>query len=142
MRQPFPGDGVAQRLDHRVLADQFGKARRTIFAREDSIGLGLAVAHPVTLSAGKDRSRARWQEVGAGTTRSKTRYGCFLPDLTGLARTSPARLPQRSEEHTSELQSLMRISYAVFCLKKKKSTNNHEETVQMDTYRNTKQTTK
>src|SRR3546814_1420719 len=30
------------------------------------------------------------------------------------------RPPQRSEEHTSELQSLMRISYAVFCLKKKK----------------------
>src|SRR3546814_4763571 len=29
----------------------------------------------------------------------------------------------RSEEHTSELQSLMRISYAVFCLKKKKNTN-------------------
>src|SRR3546814_8340490 len=36
-----------------------------------------------------------------------------------------ARLPStRSEEHTSELQSLMRISYAVFCLKKKK-TNIH-----------------
>src|SRR3546814_6519094 len=32
-----------------------------------------------------------------------------------------AMLVQRSEEHTSELQSLMRISYAVFCLKKKKS---------------------
>src|SRR3546814_1705233 len=31
---------------------------------------------------------------------------------------------QRSEEHTSELQSLMRISYAVFCLKKQKSTMN------------------
>src|SRR3546814_10479107 len=31
---------------------------------------------------------------------------------------------QRSEEHTSELQSLMRTSYAVFCLKKKKNTNN------------------
>src|SRR3546814_4743008 len=30
-------------------------------------------------------------------------------------------LPERSEEHTSELQSLMRISYAVFCLKKKKN---------------------
>src|SRR3546814_3576385 len=30
--------------------------------------------------------------------------------------------PNRSEEHTSELQSLMRISYAVFCLKKKKQT--------------------
>src|SRR3546814_3569896 len=34
----------------------------------------------------------------------------------------------RSEEHTSELQSLMRISYAVFCLKKKKQTNrNHKQ---------------
>src|SRR3546814_2817640 len=31
----------------------------------------------------------------------------------------------RSEEHTSELQSLMRISYAVFCLKKKKTQNNN-----------------
>src|SRR3546814_8123177 len=31
----------------------------------------------------------------------------------------------RSEEHTSELQSLMRISYAVFCLKKKTQTTNH-----------------
>src|SRR3546814_3596567 len=31
--------------------------------------------------------------------------------------------PARSEEHTSELQSLMRISYAVFCLNKKKDTN-------------------
>src|SRR3546814_2174118 len=34
----------------------------------------------------------------------------------------------RSEEHTSELQSLMRISYAVFCLKKKKRTNNTQDT--------------
>src|SRR3546814_4748743 len=33
------------------------------------------------------------------------------------------RPPCRSEEHTSELQSLMRISYAVFCLKKKKQQN-------------------
>src|SRR3546814_10700044 len=33
---------------------------------------------------------------------------------------APASPPPRSEEHTSELQSLMRISYAVFCLKKKK----------------------
>src|SRR3546814_5946837 len=34
----------------------------------------------------------------------------------------------RSEEHTSELQSLMRISYAVFCLKKTNKTQNHENT--------------
>src|SRR3546814_7801889 len=35
----------------------------------------------------------------------------------------------RSEEHTSELQSLMRISYAVFCLKKKKRKNEHYNTI-------------
>src|SRR3546814_7594878 len=35
--------------------------------------------------------------------------------------------PERSEEHTSELQSLMRISYAVFCLKKKTTKSNTGE---------------
>src|SRR3546814_10759940 len=38
--------------------------------------------------------------------------------------------PFRSEEHTSELQSLMRISYAVFCLKKKKT---HNQRITQDT---------
>src|SRR3546814_8193949 len=40
---------------------------------------------------------------------------------SSTTRTSP--ITSRSEEHTSELQSLMRISYAVFCLKKKKKKN-------------------
>src|SRR3546814_8851014 len=44
------------------------------------------------------------------------RYG---KQVVGLRR-------NRSEEHTSELQSLMRISYAVFCLTKKKNTNNRK----------------
>src|SRR3546814_1541555 len=47
---------------------------------------------------------------------------------TSLRRmNTPTRSEPRSEEHTSELQSLMRISYAVFCLKKKKNnkTTNH-----------------
>src|SRR3546814_7361237 len=38
----------------------------------------------------------------------------------------------RSEEHTSELQSLLRISYAVFCLKKKTSPHTHNITTQTD----------
>src|SRR3546814_5676427 len=42
---------------------------------------------------------------------------CARPPLVGLSSTF-----YRSEEHTSELQSLMRISYAVFCLKKKNNT--------------------
>src|SRR3546814_5182821 len=38
----------------------------------------------------------------------------------------PDGKPSRSEEHTSELQSLMRISYAVFCLKKKNDTTHNQ----------------
>src|SRR3546814_6329164 len=42
-----------------------------------------------------------------------------------LARTTPREEAARSEAHTSELQSLMRISYAVFCLKKKNCVHRH-----------------
>src|SRR3546814_1315257 len=60
--------------------------------------------------------------VGTSTT------SCSTPSTPGAmsltARATPLKMSQslrdRSEEHTSELQSLMRISYAVFCLKKKK----------------------
>src|SRR3546814_3901870 len=45
------------------------------------------------------------------------------PDVVGNLLTA---LHPRSEEHTSELQSLMRISYAVFCLKKKKQTKTNK----------------
>src|SRR3546814_5660506 len=50
-------------------------------------------------------------------------------NLTGMAiflATAEADYIVRSEEHTSELQSLMRISYAVFCLKKKNQNNTHK----------------
>src|SRR3546814_3092381 len=40
---------------------------------------------------------------------------------------------RRSEEHTSELQSLMRISYAVFCLKKKKNKTQKQKTIKQTT---------
>src|SRR6187455_3877659 len=61
-------------------------------------------------------------------------------DATGTAgvRRSTPRLRQhrRSEEHTSELQSLITISYAVFCLKKKK--NHQKNTPSSLTYKQTK----
>src|SRR3546814_2552585 len=51
------------------------------------------------------------------------------PSRAGCGRhrpnTQPNKLARRSEEHTSELQSLMRISYAVFCLTKKKTTTKY-----------------
>src|SRR3546814_1911611 len=48
--------------------------------------------------------------------------GRHQPSVQRPRRPAVAQLEPRSEEHTSELQSLMRISYAVFCLKKKKIT--------------------
>src|SRR3546814_6311228 len=47
-------------------------------------------------------------------------FGICRTHSAPAARSPPRPTVARSEEHTSELQSLMRISYAVFCLKKKK----------------------
>src|SRR3546814_4498540 len=53
----------------------------------------------------------------AGTSRAPARLGRSAAEIE--------RGPARSEEHTSELQSLMRISYAVFCLKTKNTSQQH-----------------
>src|SRR3546814_9680479 len=67
------------------------------------------------------------------TTLFRSSVKLFTPPLKGRGlrrqnlrkRALPAGEARfKSEEHTSELQSLMRISYAVFCLKKKKETTN------------------
>src|SRR3546814_3828257 len=67
--------------------------------------------------------------AGAG---SITSTGTGDPTSSCPSRCSPAAASNvasaRSEEHTSELQSLMRISYAVFCLKKKNNINNNSAT--------------
>src|SRR3546814_5611764 len=58
-----------------------------------------------------------FRSVGSGAINITQRKDCAWPlRRQRLSKTPAAR---RSEEHTSELQSLMRISYAVFCLKKK-----------------------
>src|SRR3546814_5031770 len=46
-------------------------------------------------------------------------FNVYPNEIEGVVAQHPGVLEVRSEEHTSELQSLMRISYAVFCLKKK-----------------------
>src|SRR3546814_7060275 len=71
------------------------------------------------------RSRGRAEpglpgiRIGRRERSGAAREADFGPPTWNLAHLAP-----RSEEHTSELQSLMRISYAVFCLKKKNTNTN------------------
>src|SRR3546814_9813962 len=57
-----------------------------------------------------------------------TGCGAYLPAQIVTNADLAKRIETRSEEHTSELQSLMRISYAVFCLTKNNKTNNQTQT--------------
>src|SRR3546814_8921324 len=67
------------------------------------------------------RRRRRWALAEAEADHRRASDGRAGSQRRRSAATTPRLL--RSEEHTSELQSLMRISYAVFCLKKKQKSN-------------------
>src|SRR3546814_6487957 len=90
------------------MADQFHPAS-PLFLREPEIRRGIELLY-FGYSHMTRAADQRLESQGLGRAHHRALY--FIarsPDL-------------RSEEHTSELQSLMRISYAVFCLKKKKKT--------------------
>src|SRR3546814_10040278 len=77
-----------------------------------------------TEAAAKLRSMVR----GAGAALACSTIGSRTKPSASTATAAPPPPPiDRSEEHTSELQSLMRISYAVFCLKKKKNIDNTKQ---------------
>src|SRR3546814_9212187 len=89
-----------------------------------------------TLSRSRRAERLQQCRAGRGRVRLKA------TGLVGAAEAAPAgRLP-RSEEHTSELQSLMRTSYAVFCLKKKKQKTKRNSINSIKRKIRTEQTTK
>src|SRR3546814_9505511 len=82
--------------------------RSGVFRRDQRIAVGRRLAEPRADRQDEVRCADAFDERGIGA-------------VAEIARV-------RSEEHTSELQSLMRISYAVFCLKKKKQTYNKTPT--------------
>src|SRR3546814_9907590 len=94
-------------------------------------GRGLQCAH--RLHAGGELARRRHPPLASGLAAGRTALAQRRAPLRAAARRNGCRCesrvdpaqeylrpaaPRRSEEHTSELQSLMRNSYAVFCLKK------------------------
>src|SRR3546814_1512048 len=99
-----------------LLQHREGLRRRA--ARREPPGRRRRLHHRAAAAAGKGECAAGSEGAGVSTRRL---YPCNC--RPGACPRDPLA---RSEEHTSELQSLMRISYAVFCLKKKKYT--HTET--------------
>src|SRR3546814_3375588 len=90
------------------------------------------VAEPITrgrLSMDPARHKVAWD--GKDVTLTVTEFLILetLAARPGIVRSRNQLMDAayRSEEHTSELQSLMRISYAVFCLKKKQQNTQHEQ---------------
>src|SRR3546814_8080208 len=86
-------------------------------------GQAACIQRVVTLCA--QDGNAAWCLGGYGGVAHGSRQagGVLLRCALGNPTRQPPGVVNRSEEHTSELQSLMRISYAVFCLKKKKKTH-------------------
>src|SRR3546814_5147132 len=95
----------------------------TLFPYNDA--LPISSAPDCLPRRSSDRSRSPRLRPGTPTGSARWRLPRGKPSCAG-----------RSEEHTSELQSLMRISYAVFCLKKKQKRNTTEniDTTQSNEY--------
>src|SRR3546814_1516176 len=124
------GQALVEGVDYRP-----GRARRSRGARGESPS-GERPENAVQLS----EQGALWHRLGLdGCRRSLLFGGSPIYARSAAVRPAAGREPagpdqarqhaqRRSEEHTSELQSLMRTSYAVFCLKKKNSNTNHPYT--------------
>src|SRR3546814_7614385 len=84
--------------------------------------LGPCIRRLVPCRGWRNGIPARWYTLFA---REEGERSPHRAQSRHMARSAPRAVREalRSEEHTSELQSLMRISYAVFCLKKKKKTD-------------------
>src|SRR3546814_6843523 len=84
----------------------------------DALPISARSSTPTRPRRSCTRPHARWNMIPSDSMRPKR--AC---SNCARWRANMASSPTRSEEHTSELQSLMRISYAVFCLKKKNKQN-------------------
>src|SRR3546814_7339304 len=88
-----------------------------------AVAAGWPKAMIETAAAARQARVDRGDDVIVGVNK----YRRQDEDLLETLEVDNTKVRERSEEHTSELQSLMRISYAVFCLKKKKQKRHHKE---------------
>src|SRR3546814_3962434 len=99
----------------------FRSGQRVVEQRRDMLLDGLGKEHLLRQEA-VEQGNARHGRRGDGREHGRPRH-----EPVEAAQASDVTGSHRSEEHTSELQSLMRSSYAVFCLNKKKDNTSHTE---------------
>src|SRR3546814_3144250 len=121
---PFTGD---DRLINAASGDSVGLARgntsEAFIMTKIKVGFRPVVSHiDFTMLIGRHRARIDVQ-IGIELPNAHTITPRLQQCCKACRHKALAKRGNRSEEHTSELQSLMRISYAVFCLKKKTKIN-------------------
>src|SRR3546814_7297462 len=94
----------------------------------------ISISRKIGVSSMRERRYMPTRPIGPATKNGMRQPQSYIvasprprenPNISSAPKEKPAKVPNsrqlpRSEEHTSELQSLMRISYAALCLKKKK----------------------
>src|SRR3546814_4446438 len=96
-------------------------SREAYQSAEAALKIAEAQIAAITAQIAQTESNLRGDEANHGYTKIFAPMdGTVVSVSARQGQTLNANQQARSEEHTSELQSLMRISYAVFCLKKKK----------------------
>src|SRR3546814_4699709 len=118
-------DPMIQHLEHGSLHSRFTQGKQS-GSDQAHVGNGRISDQPLYITLPEGDNRGVYNPNDGQYDNDISPLDCCC----GYNRKDPANDPvdphlqhnsrQRSEEHTSELQSLMRISYAVFCLKKKK----------------------
>src|SRR3546814_4678410 len=108
---------ILRAMNRRTAKRLFAIAGRLLLAVSLVFSTGPWASVLASVQAGDCQHMMSTAQHGSASTN----YDC-CPDARG-----DHGIPDRSEEHTSELQSLMRISYAVFCLQKKNHTHLEEQ---------------
>src|SRR3546814_3109860 len=126
--RPDPPRGLLHRQPVQLVQTFQAVGMRIFLVADDEVGIAAHLFREMTVQIQLDADRHAWPDDSAyafdqitlAIVISLRNHGAMQIELHGVDR--QRHLEIRSEEHTSELQSLMRISYAVFCLKKKKNT--------------------
>src|SRR3546814_10755200 len=132
---------MADHQNRHLRRHSFPTRRSTIFGNRIRVGAGSNLQDGTVVHGNHDRA-GDYRETGGGMPtvigdnvvvgHQAMLHACTLEDgaFVGMAAVvMDQAVVERSEEHTSELQSLMRISYAVFCLKQKNYKQNRQSRV-------------